>query len=177
MIEKVKALREEVLEQLQNSDEFRAFTALDNAVIALGGKALLISPSLAQVTDAVHAANQKLPHIPVLTGRRISHGDAAALVLEERGPTQGVDLLNAVPAKGGVIGGEKPMINLTSSLSKDARFVSIRRNGSYFWWFADKPLPADWDTGAGLDLGEEPAPVLSNSSQEGGEANAATTIT
>lgn len=140
--EKLTLLRDEALSELQQTKEFAAFIALDDAVSMIGGERLPIVASL----DASVAAFSKIyDRIPSnLTGKRVSQGDATALVLEERGPSQIVDLLNIIPDKGGFVGGEKPAINLTSTLSKDQRFVSIRKNGNYFWWFSGRDLPEGW---------------------------------
>lgn len=173
ILEKMGALRDEALDEMRFSAAFKAFIALDDAVVAMGGERLPITASLDSAVTAVSSIYSRMPRNP--NGKRVSQGDAAAMVLEERGPTQGVDLLDAIPDKGGNVGGDKPMINLTSTMSKDPRFASIRRDGNYFWWFANRPLPENWNTGAGLDLGEEPAPVFAPSGSEGGDGHDPTT--
>lgn len=169
ILEKMAALRDEALDEMRISAAFRAFIALDDAVVAMGGERVPVTASVDSTVSAVSNIYSRMPRSP--NGKRVSQGDAAAMVLNERGPTQGVDLLNAIPDKGGNVGGDKPMINLTSTMSKDPRFASVRRDGSYFWWFADRPLPENWNTGAGLNLGEEPAPVSVPSSLEGGDGH------
>lgn len=167
--DKMVALRDEALDEMRKTEAFKAFIALDDAVVAMGGERLPVTDSIDSAVTAVSNIYSRMPRNP--NGKRVSQGDAAAMVLEERGPTPGVDLLDAIPDKGGNVGGDKPMINLTSTMSKDSRFVSVRRDGSYFWWFADRPLPENWNTGAGLDLGGEPAPVSMPSSLEGGDGH------
>lgn len=46
-------------------------------------------------------------------------------------------------------------------------------NGQYYWWFADRVLPAHWNTEGGFDLEVEPPAVLLHSNQEGGGGHAA----
>lgn len=174
MVRKMEALRQEARVALEATPEFREFMAIDTAIAALGGETSgsspLSTPLAAQSDRKFSAGNSERDNT-----RRISQGDAAAAVLEERGPVTAADLLRFVPEKGAIVGGEKPLINLTSTLSKDARFRSIRHDGSYLWWFENRSLPANWNTGAGLDLGEEPAPVSAPFSEKGGDGNAPAT--
>ena len=54
---------------------------------------------------------------------------------------QSAELLEAARREGAKIGGDKPIINLTSTLSRNAGFINLRINGAPHWWLADKPLP------------------------------------
>jgi hypothetical protein len=79
-----------------------------------------------------------------------------------------------LPSKGIILSGSSSQINFTSSLSKSGKFESVRRNGRYYWWFKDEPLPVDWQEAPDL-LSKEGSGASDVGYQEGGEANATAT--
>jgi hypothetical protein len=161
------------------SPDFAAFKALDDAVVALGGATLIVGNAAA----APRTASPR-PHVTVsgrgdgaVAGefRKISQTNAAAAALKGVGnPLSANFLMEEARSFGAVVGGEKPLVNFTSSLSKDDRFYSFRKEGNYYWWLTNEPLPPGWkETGSDdFDLLD---PVSDSSSQEGGDAHAATT--
>jgi hypothetical protein len=65
---------------------------------------------------------------------RPSHADAAERVLKEYGqPVSTSDLLEFMKMADVQVGGSAPLVNLSSTLSKDRRFISIRFNGQSCW--------------------------------------------
>jgi hypothetical protein len=165
MLGKVAALRDEA---------FATLKALDDAVVTLGGKSRLAAqPSAAAQAYARgvgdHAARRQRE------ARQLSQSEAAEMIMRERGePTSGVDLLAALPSKGVLVGGINPTINFTSSMSKSGKFRSVRKGGSYFWWFKDEPLPADWQEAPDLLSKEGSDASAVGTNQEGGDGHAAT---
>lgn len=150
MREKTEALRVEALAALQESESFQAFRALDDAVAAMGGKRLMSSPSSVTINGAPLSVHRVLVE---QARQRVSQAEAAELVLVEEGrPMTGAELLAAVPAKGCVVGGAKPLMSFGSTLSRDPRFVNFRRDGQYYWWLKAKPLPASTNEASDLPL-------------------------
>lgn len=140
-------LRDEAWDSVRGSPAFAAFKALDDAVAAMGGKAMVSGEAQGEAGQRAFddMAAVIRPRSEPSHGR-VSQADAAAALLEERGePTPGVKLLNGLPAKGASVSGANPIVNFTSSMSKSGRFRSVRRDGRYFWWFKDRPLPTDWN--------------------------------
>ncbi len=66
------------------------------------------------------------------------------------------------------IGGNDPVNNFRSTVSKDKRFQPYKRNNMHFWWLTGEQLPSSWIEAAGPDLLAEPAASTVRSSQEGG---------
>ena len=168
ILQKTIALRAEVWRGLTNSPAFQSFKALDTAVAAMGGRRILADES-AEPAKAIQPARYDSPRLR----RRSSQGDAAEAALRDAGAPMTIrTLLEFVTAKGVTIRGEDPLANFRSSLSRDARFKSIMRQGLYFWWLADVELPEGWKEAVDPDL-----PGLSTASdsnnQGGGEGHAA----
>lgn len=172
----VCALRDRAWQAVVSSDEYKAYVTLKAAVDALpkpASTALNVvtaapAPALlgrqTAVADALNSAADR---------RKISQGDAAASALRTNGqPMSAADLLDQARAFGASIGGEKPLVSFTSTLSRDSRFVSVRKAGAYYWWFAGEPLPlafqAEAEPGQFNDLLGSTSLA---SSQEGGDGH------
>ena len=167
LFEKTVLLREEALEQLAASPMYAAFKALDDAVMRMGGvpKLLFEMNEIGVIARQVFERAAKAP--PPENGRR-RHGDAAELALRSgREPLTIGRLMEAAAEHGAEIGGNDPLNNFRSTVSKDARFRSLRRNNMYFWWLTDSPTPNSFNELAGPDLLAEPA--SSPTDQEGGD--------
>ena len=162
---KVTALRDEA---------YQTFKALDDAVASLGGNRRIVT-SVASSTGVASGNASAVGKTARRVSRAPSQSSASEAILRERGePMLGVDLMSALPAKGIIVGGKNRRINFTSAISKSGKFRSVRKDGNYFWWFKDEPLPADWQEAPDLLVGERSdASVVGN--QEGGEANATAT--
>lgn len=158
MLEKVTALREEAYATLK---------ALDTAVVSLGGQPRVEPRTVVAVGTASGTSSTN----GVGVSRRLSQSGAAEVLLRERGePMTGADLLTALPTKGVTMLGPNRLVNFTSAMSKSGKFRSERRDGSYFWWFKDEPLPPKWNEAPDL-LERQPGASSVHSNQEGGEGH------
>lgn len=145
------ALREQAWADVQVLPAFAQFLALDAAVVAMGGESLIAPAGMMQATtsvgnDGVERRLQKFARPSILkASSKISHAEAAYAALVKAGhPLTSVELLDAAMREGAKIGGEKPIVNLTSTLSRNAEFINERFDGVPHWWLADKPLPHNW---------------------------------
>lgn len=92
-----------------------------------------------------HDTGAELALVP--TGRQFKKGgpsqlDAAAQALEQAGePLTTPEMVNRVRLLGAKVGGAKPNINLSSSLSKSEDFQNVKWKGETAWWLANRPLP------------------------------------
>jgi|SRR5947209_15547991 len=173
LLTKTMALRDEAWEAVRASEAFRAFQALDQAVITLGG--------LSRIADAGHIApanTNRVVHSSVGHGgsRRIPQAVAALEALKKAGEPLPIGrLMEKAVEEGLEIGGASPINNFRSTLSKDPRFRSVARGNMYFWWFATSPLPSKWLGNETPDLPlENGSGASDHSSQKGGDGHAAT---
>ena len=128
-------------------------------------------------SEGSHARMAKLAAvIAEKTGnRRISHATAALQALRDEGEPLPIGrLMEKAIANGAEIGGNNPIGNFRSTLSKDPRFRSISRNNMYFWWFVATPVPRNWNEAPDLPLDNGSDASVSHASQEGGDGHAAT---
>jgi hypothetical protein len=129
----MKALHDEIERRLlTTSADYRALIALRKAMHEVKGTS---------IADSTRRTRVRLHRESESTG--MSQADAAAAVLEDRGqPVPIANLVELVTQKGAPVGGKEPTINLSSTLSKDERFKSVRFNGRACWWFANRSLPS-----------------------------------
>ena len=169
------ALRDQAWEALQTSTEYNAFKALDDAVVRLGGTSIVAEPAATPINKVIarvlDEAQQK-----AATQRKITQADVAENVLRQKGvPMPTEQFMEAAIKAGAGVGGNNPINNFRSVLSRDNRFESIMREGLYFWWLKDTALPSGWNEATGPDLLDGPVASSVHSSQEGGESHEATT--
>lgn len=87
--------------------------------------------------------------------KRLSQADAAYEVLTEvQHPLPTPDIIARIQEKGAHVGGADPNVNVSSSLSKDPRFQSVRIGSASFWWLAGRSLPSNSDDFLAELLGE-----------------------
>lgn len=172
LVERASALRQEAWEAVKASSQYAQFKALDDAVAAMGGQSLLrkaadSEPSTMTATRRVMGVAQ------VAEIKKPSQGDAAATALRRGGmPLPIGRLMEAALEAGAEIGGNDPLANFRSSLSKDARFQSFRRNNMYFWWFAGEPLPLAFQSETEPDdFSDLLGSASSSSSEKGGDGH------
>ncbi|RYY22912.1 MAG: hypothetical protein EOP62_21895 [Sphingomonadales bacterium] len=139
-------MRDKAWAEVLQSETYKAFVALDAAVVAMGGQSMdKAAPSAAAITSA-HCVGWP-PVMPVVRERirrQPSHADMAWTALRKSGRPLSIGrFLEATIAEGAEIGGDQ-LANFRSTLSKDNRFQSVRHNSMYFWWFADEPLPLEF---------------------------------
>lgn len=171
MLDRIVKLRAEALGDAMKSPAFATVRALDDAVVAAGGKRLIDGIGAENVIAA--AAAVKPRPLKAYGGRapKVPQGDAAEAALKANGPLPVGVLLEKAVEKGAKVGGDKPLVSFRSMLSKDDRFYSLQRNNMYFWWLSDTDLPEGflpepedsdlWGSG-------------STTNEEGGDAHAAT---
>lgn len=162
-LRKAVAMRDEAWHAIKACDEFTAFKAFDDTVIALGGQS-------AMPTTVNGHASSEVARVLIERARkaqsdkRSSNADVAERLLSEAGkPTPLNQLMSDMKKQGVEFGGADPLANFRSTMSRDDRFVSLRRDKSYFWWFAGKPTPPEWnEPGADLLAGTPGSSVSSN---------------
>jgi hypothetical protein len=131
------ALRAQIEQRLLANPDYKAFIALTKAIAeALGD----------EVSDG--AAGQKIIKPAAAGSVEISdftQPDAVFALLTNvlHAPAQTVTLVKALSAHGITVGGANPNINLSSVLSKDGRFRSVRYNGRTCWWVKGTPFPGE----------------------------------
>jgi hypothetical protein len=169
MLHEITSLRDKALLEVVATPAYNVLLALDKAVVAAGGATALSTTNPAPAA----AASGSTPRFRKRDVARKSQGDYASDALIIAGEPLPIGrFVEATLAAGGVIGGDQ-IANLRSTLSRDDRFKSIMRNGMYFWWFADRALPAHWNAEGGLNLAVDPPAASSHSSREGGGDHAA----
>lgn len=171
----IGALRDEAWREVQATKAYSVVRALDEALSLLGGSRLLPqqSPSTVQVRTRVRSSDDSEI---VRSKDRISQGAAAeAALVEATSPLPIGRLLEAALGKGAAIGGENPIANFRSALSRDERFYSFTRNGQYFWWLDGVDLPPNWNEAPDLPLERKSDASFVQSNREGGEAYATAT--
>lgn len=160
-------LRNQAWSDVINSPAYKAFKALDDAVASMGGKRMA---EAALAPPKVSRASMLLREYTA-SGKRPSQADAAYLALGKAGEPLPIGrLLEATLAEGVEIGGDQ-IANLRSTVSKDARFYSLRRNNMYFWWLVKVPLPMGWDEAGSDDFSDLLGPASSSSGEEGGDGH------
>lgn len=139
-------LRDQAFDELRASKEYAEFKALDDAVKRLGGASVVLAETSqtsqfgALASRVVQQTQQR-----AVENRRLSQADIAenALVLANE-PLPLGRLMEAAVEQGAKIGGENPVNNFRSTVSKDNRFYPLKRNGMYFWWLAGRAIPSAW---------------------------------
>jgi len=160
MLTKVVALRDEALAKIECSEPYRLAKGLDELVASLGGEARMGHYGMAGLNAFLNGASPVVEALAARKRKNLSQADAAYGALQDAGkPLQVVPLMEAVRERGVEVKGADPLANFRSTLSRDERFVSFRREGQYLWWFKDMMVPME--TGADL-LAETPAPSHSN---------------
>lgn len=151
-------LRQQAWATVRALPAFEQFLALDAAVVAMGGSSLISQVAVPKSGDLSAAegpgettgVERRLQKLIGKTAKsqprsKISHAEAAYIALVKAGnPLTSSALLKAAREEGAIIGGKLPLVNLTSTLSRNDEFVNFRFNGVPHWWLADKPLPYDW---------------------------------
>lgn len=144
-------LRAKAWKSVTLSPAYVQFAALDAAVEAMGGEPLFSNRAMTQsnmssgigtidpLTSIIRDGNH------FRSARKVSHIDAALAALKKAGrPMQSLELLEAAREEGAVIGGNRPIINLTSSLSRSDQIESVRINGIPHWWIVGRTLPGNY---------------------------------
>jgi hypothetical protein len=140
-LDRLIALRDEAKDLLMENDDFRMFLALEHAIAEIVGDA----PAKPSETSKP-AGNGKAAAAPVDIGN-LSQADASHILLTRvlKEPVIIANLVRALGAHGINVGGSNPNINLSSVLSKDGRFRSVRYKDRASWWVTGTPFPGELD--------------------------------
>lgn len=141
-LDTLTALRADVHSRLLENQDYRSLVALDRAIADITGN----SPIAEAISNGIaKKAKTKSDNDADVSG--LSQADAAQVllnkVLEE--PVTIARLVSALNAHGIRVGGANPNINLSSVLSKDARFRSVRYKDRASWWISSRPFPGELD--------------------------------
>jgi hypothetical protein len=168
IIEETRTLRDKAWADVAATPQYRVYLALKDAVDRI------TSADLAEHLKSRPSAIYTEPAATLTReATRISHATAGEAALRKHGQPLPIGrLMEAARAEGATIGGNDPLANFRSSLSKDDRLASIMRNGMYFWWIKGEPLPSDWNE-PGADLLANTPGSSMHSNQEGGDGHAA----
>jgi hypothetical protein len=142
-LEKLTDLRQEVEARLQDNEDFRTYLALTRAIADISGggfDARLHEPVQGQ--DQTSRKNGESIDVSSL-----SQADAAQVLLTKvlREPVLIANLVTALTAHGVTVGGNNPNVNLSSTLSRDGRFRSVRYKDRMSWWVKGTPFPGELD--------------------------------
>ncbi|CAN0514793.1 unnamed protein product, partial [Phaeothamnion confervicola] len=138
VVRDLQRLRNEASARLKSNPDYLAIQEIDRSIAAVM-KQLEASGT---VTASVAAPSTPAATRQQLSGRRPSQGDASLTAIEAVGtPVAIEELVDRVESMGVKLTGRK-LVNLSSSLSRDPRFVSISWRGGRKWWLAGKELPS-----------------------------------
>ena len=172
--DRTRLVRDDAWQLVVESEAFIAFKALDDAYVRMGGASRLADEpnALAALTRQTFSAVVKR----VAEARRVSHAEAAEMALRKAGrPLETPILMAFAKEVGADVGGSDPLNNFRSSVSREGKFRSVRKDGTSYWWFKDEALPSGWNEPADPSLLDEPAGSSVYSSQEGGDGDAPAT--
>ena len=141
-LDRLLDLRTEVEARLFENSDYKMFVALSRAIADITGDAPpMLSGSLPLATVVKPAKGQAAD----VAG--LSQPDAAHVLLQKvlAEPQLIANLVKALNAHGIRVGGANPNINLSSILSKDDRFRSVRYKDRQCWWIVGTPFPGELD--------------------------------
>ena len=168
--DKTRVLRDEAWQGVMESEAFLAFKALDDAFVRMGGTSRIAddpSPFASFATQAFKIAVRRMAE-----NRKLSHAEAALIALRNaKVPLATQNLLDGAKEAGAEIGGTDPVNNFRSTISKDDRKYSLKKNGTSFWWLKGEALPPEWNEATGPSLLDEPVASTSNSNKETANAD------
>jgi hypothetical protein len=136
------ALRADAHSRLLENQDYRTLVALDRAIQEITGE------KTGPDAGAADQLKLKLPKPkPEASVQGLSQADAARVLLDQvlHEPVPIARLVSALNAHGIRVGGVSPNINLSSVLSKDTRFRSVRYKERSCWWISSRPFPGELD--------------------------------
>ena len=133
-------LRNAVEARLKSNPDYKELQALRRAIADITGEPapeddiISMPPASKKPREAVDVA-------------ALSQADASHVVLTKvlKEPVIVANLVKALAAHGVTVGGNNPNINLSSVLSKDTRFRSVRYKDRASWWVHGTPFPGELD--------------------------------
>lgn len=139
------SLRSDVHSRLLENQDYRTLVALDRAIQEITGEKPPASAN--PINDGIAKARSKTNNDNGAEVTGMSQADAAQVLLTKvlYEPVTIARLVQALNAHGINVGGANPNINLSSVLSKDGRFRSVRFKDKACWWVKGKPFPGELD--------------------------------
>jgi hypothetical protein len=145
VIAALKALRDDAHGRLLDNPDYRTLVAMDRAIMEITGE----RPVSTLDEDADKSAKLKpknnsgaAPDVGGMSQADAAHTLLTSLLYE---PVPIARLVQALNAHGITVGGVNPNINLSSVLSKDGRFRSVRFKERSCWWVKGRPFPGELD--------------------------------
>lgn len=140
-LDALTALRADTHARLLENYDYRALIALDRAIMDITGE----KPTADLGAGAPIKPKRNSGDEPKVEG--MSQADAAHVLLTGMlyEPVPIARLVSALNAHGITVGGAQPNINLSSVLSKDGRFRSVRFRDRACWWVKGRPFPGELD--------------------------------
>jgi hypothetical protein len=144
-LDALTALRADALSRLLENQDYRTLVALDRAIMEITGDK---PPSSFPWEGAAKPpAKNNSQNGAEASVEGLSQADAAQVLLNKvlHEPVPIARLVSALNAHGISVGGANPNINLSSVLSKDGRFRSVRFRDRACWWIKGRPFPGELD--------------------------------
>lgn len=141
-LDTLTALRADTHARLLENKDYRTLVALDRAIVEITGERPVgdtIGPDLPKSKSPRNTSDASV--------QGLSQKDAAQVLLSQvlHEPIPIARLVSALNAHGIRVGGANPNINLSSILSKDTRFRSVRYKDRACWWISSRPFPGELD--------------------------------
>ncbi len=122
--------------RLTKNPDYIALAAFEKARAEIVGVGGLPSERPMTAAPVIYRSAEGIP-------KKVSQLAGAAAALEKAGhPLQTRVLMEGAREAGAIIGGDNPMVNFGSSLSKSDKFRSVKWQGEYAWWFTDRDIPS-----------------------------------
>jgi hypothetical protein len=135
------ALKGRIEQRLLLNPDYKALIALNKAIAEALGDEVADMPDAQKARKPIAISSAEISDL--------TQTDAVHVLLTKvlHAPAQTTTLVKALSAHGITVGGAKPEVNLSSVLSKDGRFRSVRYNGRYCWWIKGTPFPGEIEAG------------------------------
>jgi hypothetical protein len=143
-LDTLTGLRADVHSRLLENQDYRTLVALDRAILDITGEK---PPADFVAADPKPRPKHNAPAGAEASVEGLSQADAAQVLLNKvlHEPVPILRLVSALNAHGINVGGANPNINLSSVLSKDGRFRSVRYKDRACWWIKGRPFPGELD--------------------------------
>lgn len=143
-LDTLTALRADTHSRLLENKDYRTLVALDRAILDITGEKPVADFA---VNDQPKPRVKQNNHDVEASVEGLSQADAAQVLLNKvlHEPVPIARLVSALNAHGIRVGGVNPNINLSSVLSKDTRFRSVRYKEKSCWWISSRPFPGELD--------------------------------
>lgn len=160
-IAQAEALAMKLRAAVVQTPAYKQWMAAEQLVRTLKGDTDTALPNLLMLTDLDHSLSNWSRHllnsmthpskhrifygggtaVPIKP-KKLSQADAAEIALKKaRKPLTTAEIVAAIQDEGAHVGGADPLVNVSSTLSKDDRFISQRWGSVSVWWLVGEPLP------------------------------------